>query len=155
MIRVDQQIDERLFERIRSRRLPFQGTFELTRRCNLRCSYCYVGFDWKISPEEELSREEIYSLLDQVAAAGCLFLTFTGGEPLSREDFPAIYSYAVQKGIKVVIFTNGTLIDRTLAALFREQPPLYLEITMPGISEEVYERVTGVKGSYERFRKAL
>lgn len=155
MIRVDQQIDERLFERIRSRRLPFQGTFELTRRCNLRCSYCYVGFDWKISPEEELSREEIYSLLDQVAAAGCLFLTFTGGEPLLRKDFSSIYSYAVKKGFKVVIFTNGTLINRSVIDTFLEYPPFYLEITMPGISEETYERVTGVKGSYERFRKAL
>ncbi len=155
MIRVDQQIDERLFERIRSKRLPFQGTFELTRRCNLRCPYCYVGFDREVSPKEELSREEIYSLLDQVTAAGCLFLTFTGGEPLSRKDFSSIYSYAVKKGLKVVIFTNGTLIDRAAITTFRDRPPLYLEITMLGISEETYEKVTGVKGSYARFRRAL
>ena len=155
MVSIDRQIDERLFERIRSRRLRFQGTFELTRRCNLRCPYCYVGFDREIPPEEELSREDICSLLDQVTAAGCLFLTFTGGEPLSREDFSSIYSYAVKKGLKVVIFTNGTLIDRVAIATLREWPPFYLEITMPGISEEVYERVTGVKGSYNRFRRAL
>ena len=155
MFRVDREIDERLWEKIRSRRMPFQGTFELTRRCHLRCPYCYVGFDREIDPGEELSREEIYSLLDQAAEAGCLFLTFTGGEPLLREDFPSIYAHAVRKGIKAVIFTGGTLINRSLAALFEKFPPFYLDLTMPGSSEETYERVTGVKGSYARFRRAL
>jgi len=140
---------------MRKLRFPLHGMIELTRRCNLRCPYCYVGFAHNISPQEELGREQIFSLLDQIISEGCLFVTFTGGEPLLRKDFRDIYSRAVRKGLLVSIFTNGTLIDRDMVDFFNEYPPFYIDITLPGVTAATYERVTGVKGSFSKCMDAV
>lgn len=151
----DNEAEGRFLENMRARRLPLHGTFELTRRCNLDCPYCYVAFDHGISPEKELSTGQVFSLLDQVAEAGCLFLTFTGGEPLLRKDFASIHAYTLKKGILPTIFTSGTLIDRKMAAFFKKHPPYYLDITLHGVTARTYERVTRIKGSFKKAMAAL
>ncbi|MEA1928795.1 MAG: radical SAM protein [Candidatus Auribacterota bacterium] len=144
-----------IWEKARAERIPILGSIELTRRCNLKCPYCYVGFARNIPSENELNREEICSLFDQFAEKGCLFLTFTGGEPFFHDDFRSIYRYALQKGFLITIFTNGTLIDREMADFLANYPPLTIDITIFGATEDIYERVSGVKGSYQRCRKAI
>ena len=46
----------------------------------------------------------------EIKEAGCLYLLLTGGEPLLREDFPEIYTFAKHNGFLVTVFTNGTLL---------------------------------------------
>jgi radical SAM protein with 4Fe4S-binding SPASM domain len=139
----------------RAERLPILGSIELTRRCNLRCPYCYVGFARDTPSKNELSGEEIFSIFDQIAEKGCLFLTLSGGEPFFRDDFRAIYRYAIQKGLLITIFTNGTLIDREMADFLANYPPYFIDITIFGATEETYERVSGVKGSFLQHREAI
>jgi radical SAM protein with 4Fe4S-binding SPASM domain len=79
----------------------------------------------------------------------------TGGEPLLREDYPAIHRHALEKGIMVAVFTNGTLIDRKAARFFRDYPPFCMDITLPGITRETYEKVSGRRGSWEQCREAI
>jgi len=136
-------------------RLPILGSIELTRRCNLRCPYCYVGFARDTPSKNEMRREEIFSIFDQIAEKGCLFLTLSGGEPFARDDFRSIYRYALQKGLLITIFTNGTLIDRDMADFLADYPPYFIDITIFGATEEIYENVSGVKGSYRRCRETI
>ena len=72
----------------------------------------------------ELSTEEHYRLLDQLADAGCLWLLFTGGEIFARRDFLDIYTYAKQKGFLITLFTNGTLITPRIADDARRVAPV-------------------------------
>ena len=144
-----------IWEKARVERLPILGSIELTRRCNLKCPYCYVGFARDTPPENELSRKEICSLFDQFTERGCLFLTFSGGEPFFRDDFRSIYRYAIQKGLLITIFTNGTLIDREMADFLANYPPGFIDITIFGATEDIYEKVSGVKGSFLRCREAI
>jgi len=144
-----------IWEKVRAERLPILGSIELTRRCNLNCPYCYVGFAHNDRSENELSREDIFSIFDQIAEKGCLFLTFSGGEPFLREDFRSIYLYALKKGFQVTIFTNGTLVDRETADLLDRFPPFHIDITIFGATEDIYERVSGVKGSYRQCREFI
>jgi len=152
---IDRQAHRRFWNTISSRRFPLQGTLELTRRCGLNCPYCYIGGDRDISPDREMDTGQILSLIDQVAAQGCLFLTFTGGEPLLREDFREIYLHALRRGILPAVFTSGVDLDESLARFFKEFPPLYLDITLPGVEKRVYERITGVRGSFSRAMEAI
>ncbi len=145
----------RIVARGRKERLPLHGSIELTRRCNLSCPHCYVGFARSTPPEEELSREELFDLFDQFRAEGCLFLTFTGGEPLLREDFRDIYLGALRKGFLVVIFTNATLIDRETADFLARYPPLHVDITILGASEKTSDRIAGRPGCFRRSREAI
>jgi radical SAM protein with 4Fe4S-binding SPASM domain len=153
IVPIDRDAHDRMFRRFRRTRFPFQGAIELTRRCNLRCPYCYIPPTRQTDGEMETGM--ILSLIDQAAAAGCLFLTLTGGEPLLREDFPAIHRRALERGIMVALFTNGTLIDRRLARFFRDYPPFCVDITLPGDSRETYERISGLPGSWMRSRRAI
>jgi len=94
-------------------------------------------------------------VLDSMAEAGCLFLLITGGEPLLRPDFAAIYQHARQRGMIITLFTNGTLLTPQIADLLADMPPFSMEITLYGASAETYERVTGVAGSYARCRRGI
>ncbi len=155
--------------------LPVNGTLEVTNRCNLRCAHCYVplaarqgkgagdsgrrdgrlaselpAFAEAVSGRPELSSSEIYSLLDQISAEGCLWLLITGGEPLIRPDFLDIYGYAKQKGLLITLFTNATLMSQRIADYLAEYPPFLIEVSIYGATATTYDAVTGVVGSYDR-----
>ena len=137
---------------ILQRRLPADGVIETTYRCNLRCVHCYVNepAGARAIQDQELSLERLKHLVDEIAEAGTLHLLLTGGEVLLRPDFPELYVYAVQKGILVTVFTNGTLITEKIADLLDEYRPQGVEVSLYGMTRETYERVTAIPGSYDK-----
>ena len=137
----------------RAQRAPLNCLFEITPTCNLRCQFCYVALDPYKGPY--LSTAQVFSILDKIEQAGVLWLTLTGGEIFSRRDFADIYRYARGKGLLVTLFTNGTMMNEKLAALFRELPPFLVEVSMYGPTAEVYERTTQIPGSFARFERGL
>ncbi len=138
-------------------RYPLSCTFELIDRCNLRCVHCFINQPAGSveSRSSEMDTAQVMQLLDRLAEAGCLFITLTGGEVLLRPDFAQIYRYARQRGFLVSVFTNGTLLTPEIADLLAEIPPVAVEITLYGATQETYERVTGVAGSYERCLRGI
>ena len=137
----------------RARRAPLNCLFEITPTCNLRCQFCYVALDPYKGPY--LSTAQICRILDVIERAGVLWLTLTGGEIFSRRDFPEIYRYARSKGLLVTLFTNGTMMNEKLAALFQELPPFLVEVSVYGPNAEVYERTTQIPGSFARFVRGI
>jgi radical SAM protein with 4Fe4S-binding SPASM domain len=134
------------------RRIPIEGTIETTFRCNLSCVHCYVNqpAGSREERERELGLERLKALVDEIVAEGTLFVLFTGGEVLVRPDFPELYLYARSKGLLVTIFTNGTLITDRIADLFAENRPDSIEVSLYGMTQGTYERVTRVPGSFEK-----
>jgi radical SAM protein with 4Fe4S-binding SPASM domain len=144
-----------LLSRLRRRaiagRVPLAGTIELTTRCNLRCVHCYQGAQRHRMPAgAEMSKETLFRLVDESVGAGCLDVLLTGGEPLLRKDFGEIYRHVKSSGVFVTVFTNGTLLTNDHVALFRELPPVIVEVSLYGATAATYESVTGVPGSFER-----
>lgn len=131
---------------------------ELTERCNNACRHCYINLPSQDveAQRSELSTEEVERFLRETAAAGALAVSFTGGEPLLRQDFERLYLTARRLGLQVMIATNAVLITEGLADLFAHVPPLLpIRITVYGMSEESYEAVSSVKGSYGRFLEGV
>ena len=125
---------------------------ELTERCNNDCIHCYINLPADDLParERELSTEEIQGILEEAASLGCLTVRLTGGEPLLREDFEELYLFARRLGLKVLLFTNATLITPHLGELLARIPPLErIEITLYGMKRRSYEAVTRIPGSFE------
>jgi radical SAM protein with 4Fe4S-binding SPASM domain len=140
-----------MVDRAYAQRVPLNGSIAMTHRCHLRCVHCYLGCERQALPVGgELDTAFWLSLVDQVADVGCLNLLITGGEPLLRPDFAEVYTRAKERGVLVTVFTNATLVDERIVRVFEELPPEQVEVTLYGASEEVYERVTGVRGSYRR-----
>jgi len=127
---------------------------ELTERCNNNCLHCYINrpADDRAARERELSTGQLQAILDEAAALGCLTVRFTGGEPLLRDDFEPLYLHARRLGLKVILFTNATLITPHLADLLARVPPLELiSITVYGMKRASYEAVTRTPGTFEAF----
>ena len=139
-------------EKVQRAHIPMACGIELTYRCNLKCAHCYIDQD---AGKNELSREEISNILDQAAAEGTLWLLMTGGEPFARKDFVDIYLDAKKKGFLITLFTNATTITEEIADMLAEWPPYIIETTLYGASKEVYEAVTQVPGSYDKFVKGV
>lgn len=130
---------------------------EITARCNNNCRHCYINLPLheKKAQEKELTLAQIKKIVDEAVALGALWCLITGGEPLLREDFFEIYLCLKKKGLLISVFTNATLIDSQHIELFKNYPPRDIEVTVYGVTEETYEKVTRKKGSYAAFRRGL
>ncbi len=124
-----------------------------TRRCNLKCVHCYSN-SRNIPYSDELSTEEGKRLIADLADFGSPVILFSGGEPLIRKDLPELARFAVDKGVRVVISTNGTLITKKMAAVFKEIGLSYIGISLDGIGG-THDRFRGVRGAYERTLRGI
>jgi Fe-coproporphyrin III synthase len=124
--------------------------WNITRRCNLKCIHCYAHATEE-APTDELSHEEGKALIDDLAGFGVPVMLFSGGEPLVRPDLPELAAYAVEKGMRAVISTNGTLITPKMAKTLKEIGLSYVGISLDGM-EAVNDHFRGVPGA---FKKAL
>lgn len=124
--------------------------WNITRACNLKCVHCYAHATAG-SSGDELTTAEGLRMIDDMAQYGVPVLLFSGGEPLVRKDLPELAAYAVQKGMRAVISTNGTLIDRSTAQTLKQIGLSYVGISLDGL-EPVNDLFRGVKGA---FAKAL
>jgi len=124
--------------------------WNVTRRCNLRCVHCYAHAKEEVGTDE-LTTEQGRILLDDLAAFGVPVVLFSGGEPLARRDLPELAAYAVAKGMRAVISTNGTLITAAVAQRLKEIGLSYVGISLDGM-QEVNDRFRAVPGA---FRAAL
>ncbi len=124
--------------------------WNITRACNLKCMHCYAKATLK-SAEKEISTSQAKAILDDLAGFGAPVVLFSGGEPLARNDLTELASYAVGKGMRAVISTNGTLITKEKAAELKQIGLSYVGVSLDGM-EEVNDRFRKKKGA---FRAAL
>jgi len=121
--------------------------WELTRNCNLFCAHCR-GEAAPGQYQGELSTEECFRLIDQILEVGRPILILTGGEPLIRPDILEIARYAVSKGLRVVMGTNGTLITEEMAAKLKEVPISRLGISLDFPVAELQDNFRGQAGAF-------
>ena len=129
---------------------PFHCGFELTPFCNFRCNMCYI----RLNPEEAMLQGQMLptskwiSLAREAKEMGALSMEVTGGEAMTRSDFPELYSNFYDLGFLIVLRTNGYLIDDNKIKLIKERKPRKVIITLYGASDETYKRVCGINDGY-------
>ena len=139
------------------KRAPMDVSIEVTRRCPLECLHCYNNLPMgdQEARAQEMTLAEHIRLLDELVAAGTLWILYSGGEIFARKDFLQIYAEAKKRGFLVTLFTNGTLINERTADYLAEWRPFAIEITLYGATRETYEALTQVPGSYDRCMKGI
>ena len=147
----------RVHDRVVAQRVPIDGSIEVTRRCNLTCVHCYnnLPLSDQQARRTELTYEEHCRLLDEMAAEGCLWLLYTGGEIFVRKDFLDIYAYAKKTGFLITLFTNATLITRAVAEYLATWNPFSIEVSLYGCTAATHDRVTGVAGSFDKTMRGV
>jgi 12,18-didecarboxysiroheme deacetylase len=121
--------------------------WNVTRRCNLKCVHCYAHARDR-SFDAELTTKEGRTLLDDLSGFGVPVILFSGGEPLVRLDLPELAAYAIEKGMRAVISTNGTLITAKLAQTLKAIGLSYVGISLDGM-QEINDRFRGVEGAFQ------
>jgi radical SAM protein with 4Fe4S-binding SPASM domain len=121
--------------------------WNITSHCNLKCVHCYndSGADVK---SNEATTPEAKAVLDDLAEFGVPSVLFSGGEPLTRKDLFELIPYAVDKGLRTVISTNGTLITAEKARQIKKMGVSYVGISLDGIGK-VNDQFRGVEGAFE------
>lgn len=127
--------------------------WNVTQQCNLKCVHCYAHAK-NIAFDNELSSSEGKVLIDDLAEFGVPVMLFSGGEPLVRKDLPELAAYAVKKGMRAVISTNGTLITPQIAQTLKDIGLSYVGISLDGM-EEINDRFRGVKGAFRLALKGI
>lgn len=127
--------------------------WNMTRRCNLGCRHCYAQATGEAG-RGELSLEEGKALIADLAAYGAPVLLFSGGEPLMREDLPELAAWAVEKGMRAVISTNGTLITRRKASELKAIGLSYVGISLDG-GRQTHDQFRGRQGAFDQALKGI
>ena len=120
---------------------------EVTRSCNLFCAHCR-GSAAPTSYSGELTTDECFRLVDQILEVGNPIIILTGGEPLVRSDVLRIAEYAVSKGLRVVMGTNGTLITEEMAVKLKKVPISRLGISLDFPVAELQDEFRGQIGAF-------
>jgi radical SAM protein with 4Fe4S-binding SPASM domain len=149
--------DLALWDKMKSKGALFSFDIEITVRCNNNCRHCYINLPAgnQAAKELELSPVEIGRIADEAVKMGAVWCLITGGEPLLRLDFEEIYLLLKRKGLLVSVFTNATLVNEKHIALFKKYPPRDIEVTVYGATQESYERITRLPGSFDMFMRGL
>lgn len=130
--------------------------FELTFKCGLRCRHCYTDcYNEEGYIKRELTTTQVKLLIDKVYNSGVIWLCFTGGDPLTRQDFLELYSYAKDKGFLITIFTNAYSMTKELIKYLKKRPPFVIEMTLNAVTKESYEKISQVEGSFEKVTQGI
>ena len=124
-----------------------------TQSCNLRCVHCYAGSECK-AYDGELTTDEAKTMIDDLAAFGSPVLLFSGGEPCVRSDLVELMQYAKDRGMRVTLSTNGTLITSELAERFAQVGLSYAGISLDG-GPKTHDEFRRVPGSFDRAMEGI
>ena len=138
----------------REHQAPRLISWNITLRCPLKCSHCYVDAG-ENEAEGVLSTEEAFGVIDQICETGRPVLVLSGGEPLMREDVFAIARYGTDRGLRMVMGTSGVLIDQTSAARLSEAGIKAVAISLDSASPARHDAFRGMDGVWEKAVQAV
>ncbi len=87
---------------------PFYASFKVTHRCGLRCDFCNVWMEGT----PDLSKKDVFTVLDNIGNSSIVVLSLEGGDPLMRKDLGEILQYAHHKPFYLFFTTNGHLLNK-------------------------------------------
>ncbi len=128
--------------------VPRLIAWELTGACNLNCVHCRAAAT-KAPSSNELSTDEAKRFIDDIAGFAKPIIILSGGEPLMRDDVYEIARYGTDKGLRMVLGTNGTLITREVAKKLKDAGIKRISISIDGASAKTHDGFRGMPGAFD------
>ena len=123
---------------------------EITQACNCRCLHCYQG-EYHFKNTDCLELNNWIDIINQLNELNVSRVVVIGGEPCVHKDICAILEELASKGIMTTLFTNATLIDDNLFdIILANKRYIQLKVSLYGQTEEIHDKITQVKGSFNR-----
>jgi AdoMet-dependent heme synthase len=135
---------------------PYVVSWNLTYRCNLTCEHCYLDAGRtplvdtaNFADRSELDTEACFRVIDEIAAFAPECVTIlTGGEPLLRRDILEIVRRASERGLWVVVGTNGVSVTENLAKRLAEAGARGLSLSLDALDPDRHDRFRNVRGAW-------
>ncbi len=134
--------------------VPLVVSWNLTSRCNLKCSHCYMSAGEK-QFNDDLSTDAAKMLIHQIIEVSRPLLILSGGEPLLRDDIFEIIRYGVDRGLKIGMGSNGMLIDHEVAKKLKGAGMSTVAISLDSSISERHDEFRGVKGCWQKAVNAI
>jgi radical SAM protein with 4Fe4S-binding SPASM domain len=122
--------------------------WEVTKGCNLRCIHCRATATELTSPLD-LPTTKALNLLEQVSQYALPILVLSGGEPLFRADIFQLARYATERGLRVALATNGTLVTKEIARQIVDSGVRRVSISLDGANAATHDAFRGIPGAFE------
>ncbi len=132
----------------RNQNKPRLVFWELTKGCNLRCIHCRASAT-ELSSPSDLSTQAARDIIDQIAAVSSPILVLSGGEPLFRSDIFQLARYGTDKGLRVALATNGTLVTKQVAKKIVDSGVKRVAISLDGADAPTHDTFRGIPGAFD------
>lgn len=137
---------------------PIAIVWNFTYQCNLKCLHCYQD-SYSVSDDNthstELSTSKALRVVDIIAKSGCGSLSFSGGEPLIRDDFYEVAKRTSKHKLLCTLSTNGTMIDQSVAKDIAAAGVTGISISLDSYSSSFHDELRGLKGAHSKALKGI
>jgi len=123
--------------------------WEITRRCNLKCVHCRSSSELAIQGHPDFPYSEATRVIDDISSYAKPVVVLSGGEPLLRGDVFDIASYGTEKGLRMCLATNGTLVNGEVCEKIKKAGIRMVSLSLDGSTAEVHDNFRNQPGAYD------
>ena len=135
------------------KQIPWLMELSVTYRCPCRCVHCSVGEyldEANAKRTEELTTEQMKSVLEQAQKIGIPKVDFFGGEPLIREDILELTEFGAKKGLYMSITTNAWFLTKEMVKKLKQAGISCINISLDSAMEEKHDSLRRLPGVYKK-----
>jgi molybdenum cofactor biosynthesis enzyme MoaA len=151
---VSENTQDFFLEEVQGRPLISSLQFELSSQCNERCIHCYIP-NAKKNTGRELPIETIKKVIDEFASMGGIHVTLSGGEAFLHPQLKEITQYCRKKDLKISILSNLIALKQSDLEWLHEANLSLIQTSLYSMDPEIHDKITTVKGSFERTKRAI
>lgn len=126
-----------------------QAIIDVTGKCNINCRHCYAASKYGKHNRIDMSLDTVLKTIDLLKDSGYTHILFLGGEPLFREDILKIINYTIKKNLKVMINTNGILLDENMCTELIELGVEQISVSFEGTVDKIHDLIAG-QGNFNK-----
>jgi radical SAM protein with 4Fe4S-binding SPASM domain len=134
-------------------RAPVSVVWSLSYKCNLKCKHCYQNANQRSS--DELTLEERFKIIDQMAQAGVSLVVLSGGEPLTNPNLGALIQRIKEQRMAVSIDSNGVLLNKEIVQYLRQLGVDSVELSLDSVHAEAHDSFRGLNGAFQKTLEAV
>jgi AdoMet-dependent heme synthase len=123
--------------------------WEITRRCNLRCVHCRSSSELEAKGHPDFPLDEAFRIIDDIVSYASPVVVLSGGEPLVRKDVFEIAQYGTEKGLRMCLATNGTLVTDEICEKIKSSGIRIVSLSLDGAEAPVHDDFRSQKGAFE------
>jgi heme b synthase len=122
--------------------------WEITRKCNLKCIHCRSSSEIEVKGHPDFSTEEAFRIINDITSYAKLVIVLSGGEPLVRRDVFEIADYGTEKGLRMCLATNGTLVTDDICEKMKASGIKMVSLSLDGSTEDIHDDFRNQRGAF-------